>query len=88
MNNNPLFISPHERVLLTHRLFILAPYDTNTLRYHQGVYKHKRADLIAVFDSTLSPLFLGQTKNLHKLSLTSFKQEMLEGLRGEGVQLC
>ncbi|KAI0755918.1 root hair defective 3 GTP-binding protein [Irpex lacteus] len=66
----------------------LARYDTNASRYHQGVYKRKRTDLIAVLDSTLSPLFLGQIKNLHKLSLSSFKQEMLEGLRGEGYNFA
>lgn len=52
------------------------------------MYKRKRTDLIAVLDSTLSPLFLGQIKNLHKLSLSSFKQEMLEGLRGEGYNFA
>ncbi|KAI0085096.1 protein SEY1 [Irpex rosettiformis] len=66
----------------------LARYDQNASRYHQGVYKRKRADLIAALDSTLSPLFLGQIKNLHKASLSSFKQEMLEGLRGEGYNFA
>lgn len=40
-------------------------------------------DLTAALDSTLSPLFLGQLKNLHKLCLTSFKKELLDGLKGE-----
>jgi hypothetical protein len=47
------------------------------------VYKRKRADLIASLDSTLSPLFLGQLKNLHKSCLVQFKKEMLDGLKGE-----
>jgi len=47
------------------------------------VYKRKRADLLGVLDSTLSPLFLGQLKNLHKSCLSVFKKELLEGLRGE-----
>jgi hypothetical protein len=34
-------------------------------------------------DSTLSPLFLGQLKNLHKSCLVQFRKEMLEGLTGE-----
>ncbi|KAI0687887.1 protein SEY1 [Cytidiella melzeri] len=66
----------------------LARYDQNASRYHQGVYKRKRLDLIGVLDSTLSPLFLGQIKNLHKSSLSSFKQEMLDGLRGEGYNFA
>jgi len=47
------------------------------------VYQRNRADLLGVLDSTLSPLFLGQLKNLHKACLSSFKKELLEGLRGE-----
>ena len=54
-----------------------ARYDRDASRYHQGVYKRKRADLVAVLDSTLSPLFLGQLKNLHKACLVAFKNEML-----------
>ncbi|KAI0630433.1 root hair defective 3 GTP-binding protein [Trametes polyzona] len=59
-------------------------YDRDASRYHQGVYKRKRADLIGVIDSTLSPLFFGQLKNLHKACLTKYKQEMLDGMKGEG----
>ena len=39
-------------------------------------------------ESTLSPLFLGQLKNLHKLCLVSFKREMLDGLRGESYNFA
>lgn len=62
---------------------LLARYDRDASRYHKGVYGRKRADLISVLDSTLSPLFLGQLKNLHKTCLVAFKKEMLDGLRGE-----
>jgi protein SEY1 len=34
-------------------------------------------------DATLSPLFLGQLKNLHKACLAGFKRALLDGLRGE-----
>ncbi|KAG0707121.1 RHD3/Sey1 [Suillus ampliporus] len=61
----------------------LSRYDRDASRYHQGVYNRKRADLLGVLDSTLSPLFLRQLKNLHKLCLSAFKKELLEGLRGE-----
>jgi hypothetical protein len=47
------------------------------------VYNRKRADLLGVLDSTLSPLFLGQLKNLHKSCLSAFKKEILDGLRGD-----
>lgn len=62
---------------------VAARYDRDASRYHQGVYRRKRADLIASLDSTLSPLFLGQLKNLHKSCLVQFKKEMLDGLKGE-----
>jgi hypothetical protein len=39
-------------------------------------------------ESTLSPLFVGQLKNLHKSCLVSFKREMLEGMRGESYNFA
>ncbi|KAK7005902.1 RHD3/Sey1 [Favolaschia claudopus] len=66
----------------------LTRYDRDASRYHQGVYKRKRADLVAALDSTLSPLFLGQLKNLHKTCLVAFKKEMLDGLHGEGYSFA
>lgn len=39
-------------------------------------------------ESNLSPLFLGQLKNLHKLCLVSFKREMLEAMRGESYNFA
>jgi hypothetical protein len=58
-------------------------YDRDASRYHQGVYKRKRADLTSVMESTLSPLFLGQLKNLHKSCLLAFKKAMLDGMKGD-----
>ena len=66
----------------------LARYDQNASRYHQGVYQRKRADLVSVMESNLSPLFVGQLKNLHKSCLVSFKREMLEGMRGESYSFA
>lgn len=65
---------------LTHAL---ARYDRDASRYHKGVYTRKRTDLLAALDTTLTPLFVGQLKNLHKACLAAFKQEMLDGMRGE-----
>ena len=52
------------------------------------MYKRKRADLVGVIDSTLSPLFLGQLKNLHKSCLSNYKKEMVDGMRGEGYNFA
>jgi hypothetical protein len=66
----------------------VARYDRDASRYHQGVYGRKRADLLAALDATLSPMFLGQLKNLHKTCLVAFKKEMLDGLHGEGYNFA
>lgn len=63
-------------------------YDRDASRYHPGVYKRKRADLVGVLDSTLTPLFVGQLKNLHKASLVQFKQEMQDGMRGDNYNFA
>lgn len=65
-----------------------AKYDKDASRYHQGVYKRKRVDLIASLDSTLSPLFIGQLKNLHKACLVAFKKEMLDSIRGDNYSFA
>ncbi|KAG6874499.1 Dynamin-like GTPase that mediates homotypic ER fusion [Termitomyces sp. Mi166 len=65
-----------------------ARYDRDASRYHKGVYGRKRTDLIASIDAALSPLFLGQLKNLHKTCLVTFKKEILDGLRGESYNFA
>ncbi|KAH9910461.1 root hair defective 3 GTP-binding protein [Fomitopsis serialis] len=70
------------------RTAALTRYDRDASRYHQGVYRRKRVDLVGVLDSTLSPLFLGQLKNLHKACLVAFKDEMHKGMRGEGYNFA
>lgn len=62
---------------------LAARYDRDASRYHKGVYTRKRADLVSVIDSSLSPLFLGQLKNAHKLCVVTFKQDLLNGLKGD-----
>ncbi|TEB38276.1 protein SEY1 [Coprinellus micaceus] len=66
----------------------LTRYDRDASRYHKGVYTRKRADLVSVIDSTLSPLFLGQLKNLHKLAVVAFKQDLLNGLKGDNYDFA
>lgn len=61
-----------------------ARFDRDASRYHAGVYKAKRSNLIGQLHSTLSPLFLGQLKNLHKQSVTAFRTTVLDGVKGDG----
>ncbi|KXN90981.1 Protein SEY1 [Leucoagaricus sp. SymC.cos] len=71
------------RMMRNWRTQALIWYDRDASRYHKAVYARKRADLISALDSTLSPLFLGQLKNLHKLCLVQFKKALFDGLKGE-----
>ncbi|KIJ68139.1 hypothetical protein HYDPIDRAFT_126865 [Hydnomerulius pinastri MD-312] len=63
----------------------LARYDRDAYRYHQGVYSRKRTDLHATITSTLTPLFVGQLKNLHKACLSTFKSALHTTLTGDGT---
>ncbi|KAH9959029.1 RHD3/Sey1, partial [Lactifluus volemus] len=58
----------------------LSRYDREASRYHQDVYKRKRADLVERLDLTLSPLFLRQLRNTQSDVLASFKAEIDRGL--------
>ncbi|KAN0060995.1 Dynamin-like GTPase that mediates homotypic ER fusion [Thecaphora frezii] len=66
-----------------HRGNALVKFDKDAGRYHQEVYKRKRIDLLEKLNSTLSPFFLGQLKNLHKVILAAFKNSVLERMRNE-----
>lgn len=67
-----------------HRGYAVTAFDKAASRYHPEVYKRKRLDLLEKLNSSLSPFFLGQLKNLHKSVLAMFKSSVLEKLRGEG----
>ncbi|KAF8331879.1 protein SEY1 [Cantharellus anzutake] len=66
----------------------LARFDRDASRYHAGVYKRKRADLVAQIHANLSPLFFGQIKNLHKHAVVSFKKAVLDGLKGDSYDFA
>lgn len=66
-----------------HRSTALSKFDRDASRYHQEVYKRKRIDLLDKLNGSLSPFFLGQLKNLHRLMLQSFKQAVLDRMRTE-----
>ncbi|KAL1746547.1 RHD3/Sey1 [Schizophyllum fasciatum] len=76
------------KMMSSWRTQALSRYDRDASRYHQGVYQRKRSDLLGVIESSLSPMFLGQLKNLHKACLTAFKQEIVDGLKGEGYDFA
>lgn len=59
-------------------------FDKDASRYHQGVYSRKRLDLIKAIDTALSPLFMGQLKNVHKRCVATFRTDLLNGLKGDG----
>ncbi|GJJ06363.1 Dynamin-like GTPase that mediates homotypic ERfusion [Clathrus columnatus] len=61
----------------------LTQFDREASRYHKGVYHKKRNDLTGQLNSILSPLFLGQLKNIHKSVLIKFKEELRDGVRGD-----
>ncbi|CAO3702659.1 unnamed protein product [Rhizopus stolonifer] len=56
-------------------------FDKNASRYHQGVYQKKRADMFTKLNIQLNVLFVGQLKNLHKKTITSFNENLKVGLK-------
>ncbi|KAG8900267.1 Dynamin-like GTPase that mediates homotypic ER fusion [Tulasnella sp. 403] len=62
----------------------LTRFDTAASRYHKGVYGRKRTSLITQLNTILSPLFLGQLKNLHRQALSTFKKQLVDTVRGGG----
>ncbi|PWN26932.1 root hair defective 3 GTP-binding protein [Jaminaea rosea] len=71
-----------------HRGVAVAEFDKAASRYHADVYRRKRSDLLEKLNSTLSPFYLGQLKNLHKSILAAFKASVLDKLRGEGYDFA
>jgi Root hair defective 3 GTP-binding protein (RHD3) len=65
-----------------------ARYDREAERYHQEVYKRKRADLVERLDSTLSLPFFRQIQNIHNDVLVSFKAEIDMGLNIAGYNFA
>jgi hypothetical protein len=63
-------------------------FDRDASRYHAGVYQRKRIDLLAALHSSLSPLFLGQLKNLHKIVATRYAKELSAGLKEPGYEFA
>lgn len=68
--------------------FFAVTFDTAASRYHSGVYTRKRVELNAKLNAALSPYFLSQLKNLHKLVLKEFRKSIQDGLKGDGYDFA
>lgn len=66
------------------RATALTAFDAAASRYHPAVYARKRAELLAKMNASLSPLFVGQLKNLSKSVVKEFKQSMARELKKDG----
>ncbi|EIW70479.1 protein SEY1 [Tremella mesenterica] len=66
----------------------LSKFDRDASRYHAGVYQRKRLDLLAVLHTSLSPVFLGQVKNLHKMVAAKFTKDITAGLKDPGYDFA
>ncbi|CAO1617569.1 unnamed protein product [Parajaminaea phylloscopi] len=75
-------------LMAQHRGQAVEQFDKAASRYHAEVYKRKRTDLLEKLNSTLSPFFLGQLRNLHKSVVNTFKSSVIEKLRGEGYDFA
>ncbi|WWD17114.1 protein SEY1 [Kwoniella shandongensis] len=62
----------------------LGKFDRDASRYHAGVYQRKRLDLLASLHASLSSLFLGQLKNLHKIETGKFSKGIVAGVKEPG----
>ncbi|WWC61965.1 protein SEY1 [Kwoniella dejecticola CBS 10117] len=66
----------------------LGKFDRDASRYHAGVYQRKRLDLLAGLHASLSSLFLGQLKNLHKIETAKFSKDIVRGTKEVGYDFA
>ena len=52
------------------------------------MYQRKRQELLATLHSSLSPLFLGQVKNLHKTVAHRYMKDLTAGLKEPGYDFA
>lgn len=67
---------------------MIGKFDRDASRYHAGVYQRKRQDLLASLHSSLSPLYLGQLKNLHKSVSARYAKDLTAGLKEPGYDFA
>lgn len=66
----------------------LGKFDRDASRYHAAVYQKKRTDLLTSLHVAVSPLFLGQLKNLHKILAAQFVKHLSSGLKEPGYDFA
>ncbi|WWC69983.1 protein SEY1 [Kwoniella pini CBS 10737] len=66
----------------------LGKFDRDASRYHAGVYQRKRLDLLTGLHASLSSLFLGQLKNLHKIETAKFSKDIVRGTKEVGYDFA
>ncbi|WVO19367.1 protein SEY1 [Cryptococcus decagattii] len=66
----------------------LGKFDRDASRYHSAVYQRKRLDLLSSLHASLSPLFLGQLKNLHKIETAKFSKDIVAGVKEPGYDFA
>ena len=66
----------------------LGRFDRDASRYHAAVYQRKRLDLLSSLHASLSPLYLGQLKNLHKAVGARFVKDLTAGLKEPGYDFA
>lgn len=66
----------------------LGKFDRDASRYHTAVYQRKRLDLLSSLHASLSPLFLGQLKNLHKIGTAKFSKDIVAGVKEPGYDFA
>ena len=66
----------------------LGKFDRDASRYYAAVYQRKRLDLLSASHASLSPLYLGQLKNLHKTISARFLKDLTAGLKEPGYDFA
>jgi hypothetical protein len=65
-------------------IFFTGKFDKDASRYHPAVYGRKRQDVLKAIEVSLTPLYQGQLKNLHKRLQSGYKTELEAALKREG----
>ncbi|KAI8599295.1 RHD3/Sey1 [Dissophora ornata] len=63
-------------------------FDKDASRYHPGVYKRKRDEVLIKANSMLESYFVGQLKNLHKEAVSLFSTQLQQALKTDGAEFA
>ncbi|GAA94929.1 uncharacterized protein L969DRAFT_89889 [Mixia osmundae IAM 14324] len=76
------------KLMAAGRATCIAKFDRDASRYHPAVYQRKRAELLAKANASLSPLYVGQLKNVHKQVVRDFKAAILAQLKADSYDFA